>query len=65
MATDNPRNGQDGPVEKAGEKPREPRGCRMPRPGERPPRFCVPCYLYSVVLFLLVLVLLWLALRGG
>ncbi|MBL7223297.1 MAG: hypothetical protein ISS72_05570 [Candidatus Brocadiae bacterium] len=60
MASD----GQHDPAEETSEKQRKPRGCRVPRPGEKPPRFCVPCTLYSVVLFLLVLVLLWLALRG-
>ena len=60
MASD----GQDDPAEETSEEPRKPRGCRVPRPGEKPPRFCVPCYLYSVVLFLLVLTLLWFALRG-
>ena len=46
-------------------EPRRPRGCPLPAPGPKRRLPCIPCYLYSVLLFLLALLLLWLALRGG
>ncbi|NQT88658.1 hypothetical protein HQ560_17970 [bacterium] len=37
------------------------RACRLPDKRCLP---CIPCYLFSVVFFVLVLVVLWFALRG-
>ena len=46
-------------------EPRRPRSCPLPAPGRKRRLPCIPCYLYSVLLFLFVVLLLWLALRGG
>ena len=46
-------------------EPRRPRSCPLPAPGRKRRLPCIPCTLYSVLLFLFVVLLLWLALRGG
>ncbi|MFP4056219.1 MAG: hypothetical protein ACLF0G_05055 [Candidatus Brocadiia bacterium] len=60
----------EGPTQPDDEEPRGKAGrwfgrCSLPRRGERRRLPCIPCYLWSVLFFLFVLLVLWLSLRGG